>query len=662
MERSSRPPASRDADRPGGADLPLLRPERSLDNLPAVMALLYAAASTLWIVLSDLALHDFDLDSATDDIAKGLVFVAITALLLWWTLRRLLRFHDQRLLSRLGEERDFYRTILHTAGEAVAIFGNDGRVQWTNQAVEHILGWRPTEVVGQRARFFIDERDRIAAIGYIENAMASADVASTVRTFQLRHRSGETRTMEVRAAPLHRHGEIEGVVLIGRDVTERIRREDRIHALSAGDVSGLPALASFTTEIDWLERVLEGVRAIIVVIDIERFGSINELHGRTVGDQVLREVAQRFGSELVEATGCWRHGGDAFIAVLIERPDDDPVDRREIVDRLRRQLGAPLAIDVRQRIHVDLAIGIAEVTVGQSQLPLASALLQAGEESLRRAKAHPDRFDISGGDDASWVEDRAHVVAELYDALAGGQLVAYHQPIVELGSGAVVGSEALVRWQHPTRGLLSPGAFFWAVQYANLTGEVARTVLQQALQQVAEWRSTHEGHHYTVSVNLTLNELRREGFIDELMQTVEGIGVEPSALCLELTEQALLSDVETTTDALARLRSNGVRISIDDFGTGFSSLEHLRYLDIDELKIDRSFVTDLRAGSADDVIVSSLIRLAEGLGVSVVAEGIEDETALAHLRDLGCARGQGYLFGRPVPAEDFPHRMEGGPI
>ncbi|MDZ7676287.1 MAG: EAL domain-containing protein [Acidimicrobiales bacterium] len=623
----------------------------------------YALLASGWIVVSDLALHlvgDPQVRDTATNIGKGLLFVLVTSLGLWWMLQRLTRTHDQKLLATANHQRDLYLTILQTASDPVGIYDLAGRLAWMNAATTDQLGWTFEESAGRLGRDFIAPKDRTAAIGYLEN-IAEGRTVPSVRTFDLLHRDGSTRTMAVRASVLTTNGQVWGVVFIARDVTERARRNDQLLSLFDADATGLPTLSSFTATIDGLEALLDGDDAtlVVVVADIERFGTINELYGRAAGDVVLREVAERFRSALPEALGSWRHGADSYLGILVEDEDQNrsPIDFRHVVDRLRHEIGAPIAINDDDRVSVKVALAVAEVRT-DGDLPLATRLLRAGEHSLRQAQQHPDRFVLAGPADASAdMEDRAQLVAQLHDALREGQLVAHYQPKVDLGDLTVVGSEALVRWDHPTRGLLPPSEFLWAMEFANLTGELTHAMLRQALHQAQAWRSSEESPSHTVSVNITLNELRREHFVDEVMGLIAEAGIEPAALCLELTEQELLADVIATTDTVNQLREAGIQIAIDDFGTGYSSLEHLRLLSVDELKIDLSFIQGLVPGSPDDVIVSSVIGLGSGLGVTVTAEGIEERAALAHLRDLGCQRGQGYLFSRAVPPESFPHRL-----
>lgn len=638
-------------------------PEPSGHSLPARVACTYALLASAWIVVSDLTLQGIGNDLGRDtaaDIAKGLVFVVVTSLVLWWVLHRLTRTHDQELWATATRQRDFYETILQTVSDPVFVHDRAGRLVWMNDATTEHLGWTFEETFGRYGQEFVDPQDRAAAIGYLEN-VAEGRTEPTVRTFRLLHRDGGTRTLAVRAAAISAGDQVRGVVFLARDVSERARRGDRLRTLFSADATGLPTLSSFAATVDGLEALLDGEDAtvVVVVVDIERFGTINELHGRAAGDVVLREVAERFQNALPEALGWWRHGADAYLGILVEDegPDRPRIDRRRVVERLRHEIGAPIAINDEDRVDVQVSIAVAEAGTGGDR-PLATRLLRAGEESLRQAQRHPDRFAITGAGEASAeVEGRAQLIAQLYDALRDGQLVVHYQPKVDLRDLTVVGSEALVRWDHPTRGLLLPGAFLWAVEFANLTGELTHTVLRQALHQVQVWRAAEQTRSHRVSVNITLNELRRERFVEEVMGLIAEAGVEPSALCLELTEQELLADVTVAADTVDRLRAAGVQFGIDDFGTGYSSLEHLRRLAVDELKIDLSFVTGLVPGSPDDVIVSSVIGLGHGLGVSVTAEGIENDVALAHLCSLGCQLGQGFLFSPAVPAAEFPHRL-----
>ena len=320
----------------------------------------------------------------------------------------------------------------------------------------------------------------------------------------------------------------------------------------------------------------------------------------------------------------------------------------------------PITIDDRRRVEVTVSVGAAELTVGgptERGESFATDLLRAAEHALVTAKQHPDRFTILGVAEARRESsDRAALVAQVVDAMGRDEFVVHYQPKVRLHDGAVVGAEALVRWEHPRRGTLLPGSFLWAVESANLFGPLTQLVLRDALAWVVGRNRAADGQEppQVVSVNISLDDLRRERFLDDIQRALDDADADPRRLCLELTEQAVLADVDRSLKILRQLRDAGIAIAIDDFGTGFSSLEHLRLFDIDEIKIDKSFVRGLTTAAADAAIVESVVSLGHRLGLVVTAEGIEERPILEALLAFGCQSGQGYLFSRAVPADRFP--------
>jgi len=630
-----------------------------LARLPVRAAVAYAGVATAWIVGSDLLVavaRDVPLADRLPEIAKGLLFVAATAAVLLTVLRLVTQRFDRLFLQTLTAQRDFYGSVLSTSSDMITIFGVDGRVVWVSDAVADLLGWRPEELVGAPGRDLVHPDDRAAALGFRESV--GAGTAQSARTFLLQHRDGSARAMEVNAAPIRLADGEQGVVCNARDVTDRDRSERQLRAALAEDVTGLPGLRVLVAELDAIHELgPDEIVATVGLVDVERFGDVNQLHGRAGGDEVLRELAGRIEAAVPEALGVWRHGADEFAVVLIDHGAEATVAPHALAERLHAVVGAPIVVDEESdRAVVDLSVGIARVAVDRrGGAPLGAALVGAAEAALAEAKRHPDRVAVRMEGPASRrPEAEARLVAELHEAIERGELVVHYQPKVRLGDLRAAGMEALVRWQHPTRGLLPPSAFLATAAEANLSGSLLRVVLDDALQQVRAW-SALEGCHpdLAVCVNVSADDLRRRRFVEDVFGSLDDSGVEPRRLVLELTEQTMLADALSARAVVDRLREDGIRVAIDDFGTGYSTLEHIRVFEVDEIKIDRRFVQQLGASPPDEAIVDSVLAITQRLGVSVVAEGIEHRTALSYLQERGCGLGQGYLLSRPVPAADI---------
>lgn len=636
------------------------QPGALLSGLTARVVGGYAIGATVWIVASDLALwwwrdQGQDLGDQVMDIGKGLLFVAVTSAILFAVLRRLTGAFDRAFASTVTAQRDFYGAVLAMSSDAVVIFDDGGRAVYVNETTSELLGWSPHELIGRRGRDLVHPDDRAAALGFRD---AAARHSPGRRTFLLQHRDGSFRAMEVAGAPITLSDGRAGLVINARDVTDRERSERQLRAALAEDATGLPNLRMFLAEMEGLDELRpEGLAATVALVDIDRFSSINDLHGRAAGDVVLRELAQRIEAAVPEALGVWRHGADEFVLVVLDEADGvgHAPEPQVLAERLQAEVAAPVVLDERgTRTSVQVSVGVAVVPLGscEGDAALSTTLLQAAEAAVEEAKRHPDRNAVHLMVGSGGVGDRARLIAELHEAIDHGQLIVHYQPKVRLSDLSVFGVEALVRWQHPERGLLAPGDFMAAVEEGNLSGAVTRTVLRDALACTAEWLEIPgRDPDFAVCVNISLDDLRRRHFAADVFAALSEAGIGPERLCLELTEQAMLADPRSARGVVDELRRKGIQIAIDDFGTGYSTLEHIRVFEVDELKIDKGFVQRLGSSPADEAIVDSVLAITHRIGVRVVAEGIETEEALEYLRERGCDVGQGYLFSKPVPSD-----------
>ncbi len=626
----------------------------------------YSVVASAWIVGSDLVAGSMNGQAAGDrtaDIAKGLLFVAVSAGALWLVLRHLLGSYDRHFARSVTAQRDFYQSILQTSSDAVVIFDETGTVRYVNDALTEILGWTPDEVVGRPGRAMLHADERASVDAFRENAIRGL---RSRRTFRMLHRDGTHRTIEVSVASIELADGTPGAIVNGRDVTDRARGEQQLRAALAEDATGLPNLRMFVAE---MERIGEiggvGLDAVVALVDIDRFGDINALHGRVGGDAVLLELTRRLEATVPEAFGLWRHGADEILTVILEDPtgrSGSSIDLSELVERIQKEAAAPLALDDSgRRVSVQVSVGVVRTPVepGSDGDTLGSRMLRSVERALADAKQHPDRgaVHVTGGRTSP--SDRAVVIAQLRDALDRGELVPHFQPKLRLRDLRVVGVEALVRWQHPERGLLLPDEFLGAIGEANLMGALTHTVMAESLSRLRDWLSVPgTDTDFQVCVNITLDDLRRKHFATSILQALDASGVPARHLCLELTEQTMLADAHGASTVVAELRAEGIHVAIDDFGTGYSSLEHIRVFEVDSLKIDKGFVQRIGRDRTDEAIVDSIIAIADRLEVQVVAEGIEDVHALEYLRQRGCYGGQGYLFSPAVPAAQIePDRV-----
>jgi predicted signal transduction protein with EAL and GGDEF domain len=371
---------------------------------------------------------------------------------------------------------------------------------------------------------------------------------------------------------------------------------------------------------------------------------VNESLGHAVGDRVLREVGARISAVLTEVDTVARFGGDTFGVLL---PGTDADGALALAERIQAQLKPPFDLDGRTWfISASMGIG-----VGAPGVTGAGDLLQEAEIALVDTKADPNRrialFDPLRNRHAL---ERVDVETELRQAIERDELLVHYQPILDLRTERVVGFEALARWQHPGRGLVLPVDFIALAEESDLIIALGRTVLEKACRQAQAWRKHWPDENLVMSVNLSPRQFADPDLATGIAEVLKETGLEPCALELEITESSAMDRSEVSLGILQQLRALGVRIVLDDFGTGYSSLAYLRHLPLDTIKIDRSFVTDLDVQDPNVGIVRAVVSLAHGLGVTVVAEGIETDEQARRLRELGCDMGQGYTWAHPADA------------
>jgi diguanylate cyclase (GGDEF)-like protein len=385
-------------------------------------------------------------------------------------------------------------------------------------------------------------------------------------------------------------------------------------------------------------------RQALLLLDLDRFKEVNDSLGHHIGDQLLIQVGARLGQHLRAEDLLVRLGGDEF-AVLLE--DAGHNQAAAVAVKLCAALNEPFHLE-DIAVHSAVSIGIA---LFPDDGPDLSTLLRKADVAMYKAKAYGDGHHVHGGNDDNDFATRLRTVEELRTALTTDQLVLHYQPKVDLRTGEVQGVEALVRWDHPTRGLLYPDAFLDLVEQAGLMRAMTRVVLQIALDQAVVWQA--DGTGLTVAVNLSASSLVDTDLPNEVVAMLADRGLSAGALQLEITEEFLMADRDRARDILTRLRRSGIQIAVDDFGTGYSSLAYLRDLPVDELKLDRSFVFPMADDPRAATLVASTISLAHSLGLRMVAEGVENDVAYTELARLGCDQAQGYYMSRPVCAAEL---------
>jgi diguanylate cyclase (GGDEF)-like protein len=431
------------------------------------------------------------------------------------------------------------------------------------------------------------------------------------------------------------------------------------HQAFHDSLSELPNRALFMDRLEQaLARAGRREKAVAVLfLDLDNFKVVNDSLGHHAGDQLLVAAAKRLNTCLRRNDTLARFGGDEFTILL-----EDVRDIKEVTlvaKRIQGALRAPFAIEERT-VFTTASIGIAFSTPGHD---VPEILLRDADLAMYRAKAngraHYEIFDAGMNAEAM---KRLELETDLRNAIQNGELRAYYQPIVELETGRLAGMETLVRWQHPRRGLVSPAEFIPIAEEAGLIVPIGRWVLAEACSQVRAWMDCYpEAFPLTVNVNLSGRQFQHPGLLDEVAQVLRESGVAPHHLKLEVTESVTMHDAAAAIGILQQLKDLGLQLAIDDFGTGYSSLAYLRRFPLDTLKIDYSFVRHLEDEAENLAIIRMIVELAKVLHLNVTAEGIETETQAAALRRLGCDYGQGYYFGRPMPAAEIEPLIMGVP-
>ena len=385
-------------------------------------------------------------------------------------------------------------------------------------------------------------------------------------------------------------------------------------------------------------------RLALVLIDLDNFKEINDTLGHHAGDELLRETARRLAARMVDPDLLVRLGGDEFALLITVGAADDV---RQVAERILDRLMQPIVID-GARVRIDASAGVAE---RDDESVLVADLLRRADVAMYAAKGARSRIELFNPQLDEANRTRLETIQDLDAAFVHDQFVLHYQPKIDLATGATFGAEALVRWQHPTRGMLYPDAFLPAIEQSGLMNALTGVVLEAAVTQLASWRAT--GLDISLAVNLSASDLLDESLVERIANLLAGHAVPADALELEITESVIMVDPQRAREVLEALRRTGLSIAVDDYGTGYCALSYLRDFPVDELKIDRTFIAHVTTDPRSAAIVRSTIELAHALDLKVVAEGVEHQEALDAVTAFGCDYAQGYHYSRPVPADAF---------
>lgn len=556
----------------------------------------------------------------------------------------------QRLADVVNLERA--AKVFEYSKEGILVADADNNIISVNRSFTEITGYLPEEVIGQNPRMLNSEFQDNEFYRKVRESLAAT--GSWQGEHWNRRKNGEIYPESLTVICVKDgDGEVVNYIGIFDDISERRLAEERIKQLAHYDVlTELPNRVLFS---DRLEQAIihaqrNQTKVALLFLDLDRFKHINDTLGHGVGDQLLQAVAQRLLECVREQDTVSRQGGDEFIAVL---PGTDAAGAALVAEKMLHSIIQPYEIEGHE-LHISSSVGVAIFPDHASD---ASMLTKYADVAMYQAKEGGRNqyllFDPSMNASAY---ERLKLETSLRTALERNQLQLYYQPQVNLSDGRIIGCEALVRWHHPELGLVAPADFIPLAEETGLIGPISDWVLEEAIRQCQTWRSAGMPD-LTMAVNLSPLQFRQRGLQEQINRLLGKYALPASLLDLELTEGLLMQGVEHTLTTLHALTALGVRISIDDFGTGYSSLSYLKRFPIQKLKIDQSFVRDVTVDSNDATMVRTIILMAHSLKLHVIAEGVETEEQATFLRESGCERAQGYLFGRPMPAVEFAQRF-----
>jgi diguanylate cyclase (GGDEF)-like protein/PAS domain S-box-containing protein len=572
----------------------------------------------------------------------------LISLLAWRSRRRRIRsvaLAERAQVVAASERR--FRALVNNGDDVIIVTDRNGVIEEMSDSVSHVLGVSAQGRVGRKVADLVHPDEKVAAEAEFARALSAGSAGPS--EWRCRDGAGAWRHIEVSWTNLLELPEVAAVVLNMRDVTERHRLETELrHRAFHDSLTGLANRALLRDRVDHAMARRDTCAAALMVVDLDGFKHLNDSLGHLAGDHALAVVADRLRGVSRPGDTVARLGGDEF-ALLIE----DPMSQDQIQalgDRLIEAVTQPFDWQ-NQSVVVGASVGVAFVAPG---LHSADDLIRNADIGLYAAKAagrgRVCAFDPSMFDSA---RTRYELECDLRNAVDNNELVLQYQPIVELDTSEPTGFEALVRWQHPTRGMLSPDEFIPIAEETGVIVPLGRWVLNRACRDLAEWTHAYPraGRLY-VSVNLSARQLEDPHIVTDVQAALSDTDLEPSRLVLEITETALMNDTQAALAQLNGLKALGICLSVDDFGTGYSSLSYLRQFPIDTVKIDKSFVDDISRGGDDATFVGAILRLSEALHLDTLAEGIETEDQANTLQQLGCHLGQGYHYARPLDPAD----------
>jgi diguanylate cyclase (GGDEF)-like protein/PAS domain S-box-containing protein len=558
---------------------------------------------------------------------------------------------QERISLALQESEEHFRSAFNYAAIGMGLTATNGRWLQVNNSLCEIVGYSEQELLAMTSQGITHPDDLGKHLADIYKLLEDQIVTSSMEKRYIHKLGYPVWVMSSASLVRNATGEPLHLIVQVQDITERKHAEAQLHHAAFYDVmTSLPNRALFTDQLQLsIARSKQEPDQLFAVLflDVDRFKNINDSLGHALGDQLLITIARRLQTCVRPEDTVARFGGDEFALLL--NSIKHSVDAIRVADRIREELAQSFNL-CGQEIFTSASIGIALSSTGYNQ---PDEILRDADTAMYRAKAQgKGRHEVFDKVMHSRAISLLQIENDLRRAVEREEFVIHYQPIVKLKTGVISGFEALVRWQHPERGLVSPAEFIPVAEETELIIPIGMWVLRESCRQIRQWQlASTATTPLSISVNLSSKQLKQVGLVEYIQQTLQETNLDPGSLRLEITESVVMENVETATAMLRQLRSLGIQLSIDDFGTGYSSLSYLHRLPVNNLKIDRSFVSRMYPGNENSAIVQTVITLARNLNMETVAEGIETREQLAQLKTLACDYGQGYLFSKPVTVE-----------
>ncbi|MCB1006553.1 MAG: EAL domain-containing protein, partial [Acidimicrobiales bacterium] len=545
--------------------------------------------------------------------------------------------------GQLANSEARFRALVQNSSDVVGVLDGEGHFIYLSPAISTTLGYRPEELIGHSAFDLLDDGES-SEVAY-SSLWETSEFTQRRTEVSVPDRYGRLHTLDVTLTDLRTEPAVGGVVLNARDISDNRELERSLRHQAMHDaLTGLPNREAFSNSVgEALNRPdSSGEGLAVVIVDLDDFKTINDSLGHETGDEVLTVVAERIRNCLRLSDAAARLGADEF-AVLLD-PVGTEGEAISVTERVLESIREPVAIGGR-RLELSASAGIARRSVGQRT---SQELIRSADMAMHRAKEEAKGAHALFRDHMQEsMAERLELQSALTRAIDRDEFLLYYQPILDMDGRTMRAAEALIRWRHPERGVLAPGAFIALAEETGQIVQIGAWVLREAIRQLGVWRRRDLiGDDFTLDVNLSPLQLRDPTVVELVADSLTTFSVPPHCLVLEITESLLIEDGSGCKERLEELRSLGVRLAVDDFGTGYSSLSYIQRFPIDVIKIDRSFVTGLGTNPGDGAVVQSMIELSQRLGVHTVAEGIDRPEQVTLLQSLGADLGQGYLFSK----------------